>query len=523
GLFPPRDSRNESLSVSVNAKIVVKELMEMSVKEETLKILAWIRMFWFDPRIQWDPAEYGGIKEVRRMAVDMWVPDMMITNSLENFEVNRQDATFPCIVGHNGLVYWSVPMILHTKCQADVTYFPFDQQNCKIKLNSWTYHEALMRLEKSDFNTGMESRVGNIEWVIDDVTSEKDYESDIYNHPLYPKERIRYPYIEYSIQLKRKPDFYVNSLVIPSLLLSWLGSVIFLLPSECGEKLGFSITLFLSLYVNQVIVAEFLPPSADSFPLIARFYTVISVMLGCSIILTATTLMLHFRITHEMVDENSMLIKFFLFCEKLGKSSFVDLISNFLGCMSKIVCCVGSCCSSAKSDQKVVKPKMSRKCTNNAQINIINLNCGTSASEASVLDFQNTMAITDSKGGFYVSKSDGNGNAVICEEKNKFQPPAETSKPPQNSSPIDKTVTKRVIADCSPMLEDYLKDIVAKLAIVAKDDAADIALKRWRLIAAGFDKIFYLFYTFTLSTVTVYFAFLAWEAKSYHAQGAPVE
>ena len=63
-------------------------------------------------RIQWDPAEYGGIKEVRRMAVDMWVPDMMITNSLENFEVNRQDATFPCIVGHNGTLFEILSAIL---------------------------------------------------------------------------------------------------------------------------------------------------------------------------------------------------------------------------------------------------------------------------------------------------------------------------------------------------------------------------------------------------------------------------
>merc|ERR1712226_1615757 len=129
------------------------------------------------------------------------------------------------------------------------------------------------------------------------------------------------------------------------------------------------------------------------------------------------------------VDENSMLIKFFLFCEKLGKRSFVDLISNMLSCIARILCCVGTCCSNSRTERKVSKPKMSRKCTNNAQINIINLNCA-SASDASVLDFQNTMAITDSKGGFYVSKSDGNGNSLICEEKNNFahQPVVENTK-----------------------------------------------------------------------------------------------
>ena len=65
----------------------------------------------------------------------------------------------------------------------------------------------------------METRVGNIEWLISNVTCVKSYEANVTNHPLYPNDVIRYPFIEYEIALKRKPDFYVNSLVIPSLLL----------------------------------------------------------------------------------------------------------------------------------------------------------------------------------------------------------------------------------------------------------------------------------------------------------------
>ena len=48
--FPPRNAFNND-TVTVNAKIVIKELMDMNVKEETLRILAWIRMFWMDPRL----------------------------------------------------------------------------------------------------------------------------------------------------------------------------------------------------------------------------------------------------------------------------------------------------------------------------------------------------------------------------------------------------------------------------------------------------------------------------------------
>ena len=41
-------------------------------------------------------------------------------------------------------------------------------------------------------------------------------------------------------------------------------------------------------------------------------------------------------------------------------------------------------------------------------------------------------------------------------------------------------------------IEAYLKDIVAKLNIIAKDDASDMMLKKWRYIGAGFDKIFFV-------------------------------
>ena len=64
-------------------------------------------------------------------------------------------------------------------------------------------------------------------------------------------------------------------------------------------------------------------------------------------------------------------------------------------------------------------------------------------------------------------------------------------------------------------LTSCVQDIVAKLAIVAKDDAADIALKRWQLIAAGLDKIFFVVYVISLLIVSVFFGVLALEAK-YH-------
>ena len=52
-----------------------------------------------DFRAVWEPGEFNGIREVRVSPSEMWVPDMMVSNSIENFEVNRPDSTFTAVVG----------------------------------------------------------------------------------------------------------------------------------------------------------------------------------------------------------------------------------------------------------------------------------------------------------------------------------------------------------------------------------------------------------------------------------------
>ena len=43
------------------------------------------------------------------------------------------------VVYSNGLVSWVPVYNLESDCAMDLTYFPFDTQNCSIKVGSWTY------------------------------------------------------------------------------------------------------------------------------------------------------------------------------------------------------------------------------------------------------------------------------------------------------------------------------------------------------------------------------------------------
>ena len=43
------------------------------------------------------------------------------------------------MVTHEGVVFWPPPAKLRSSCKIDITYFPFDDQRCRMKFGSWTY------------------------------------------------------------------------------------------------------------------------------------------------------------------------------------------------------------------------------------------------------------------------------------------------------------------------------------------------------------------------------------------------
>lgn len=58
----------------------------------------------------------------------------------------RADGTYEttngtnAILWHSGLIEWNPPASFKVGCTLDVTYFPFDQQDCGFQFASWTYN-----------------------------------------------------------------------------------------------------------------------------------------------------------------------------------------------------------------------------------------------------------------------------------------------------------------------------------------------------------------------------------------------
>lgn len=151
--------------------------------------------------------------------------------SLRNSAVGdfQVDDKTKALLRYNGDVTWIPPAIFKSSCKIDVTYFPFDYQNCTMKFGSWTYDKAKIDLVLIGSSINLHDFWESGEWTIINAPG---YKHDIkYNCC----EEI-YPDITYSFYIRRLPLFYTINLIIPCLLISFLTVLVFYLPSDCGEK-----------------------------------------------------------------------------------------------------------------------------------------------------------------------------------------------------------------------------------------------------------------------------------------------
>ena len=76
--------------------------------------------------------------------------------------------------------------------------------------------------------------------------------------------------ITYTIQMRRKPLFYVFNMIMPCFIITLISLLGFYIPSNSGEKVSMGITTLLSMTVFLMLVAENMPPTSDVLPLVGK-------------------------------------------------------------------------------------------------------------------------------------------------------------------------------------------------------------------------------------------------------------
>ncbi|XP_036810011.1 neuronal acetylcholine receptor subunit alpha-3 isoform X3 [Oncorhynchus mykiss] len=252
-----------------------------------------VKVIWNDYKLSWAPVEFDGIEFIRVPSNKIWRPDIVLyNNAVGDFLV--EDKT-KALLKFDGTVTWVPPAIFKSSCPMDITYFPFDYQNCSMKFGSWTYDKAKIDLVLIGSKVNLKDFWESGEWEIIDAPG---YKHDIkYNCC----EEI-YPDITYSFYIRRLPLFYTINLIIPCLLISFLTVLVFYLPSDCGEKVTLCISVLLSLTVFLLVITETIPSTSLVIPLIGEYLLFTMIFVTLSIVITVFVLNVHYRtpMTHTM-------------------------------------------------------------------------------------------------------------------------------------------------------------------------------------------------------------------------------
>ncbi|XP_029067212.1 acetylcholine receptor subunit beta isoform X4 [Monodon monoceros] len=274
-------------------------------KDEEMSTKVYLDLEWTDYRLSWDPEEHEGIDSLRITAESVWLPDVVLLNNNDgNFDVALDISV---VVSSDGSVRWQPPGIYRSSCSIQVTYFPFDWQNCTMVFSSYSYDSSEVSLQTGLGPDGQERQevhihegtfIENGQWEIIHKPSR------LIQPPVDPRgggERRREEVTFYLI-IRRKPLFYLVNVIAPCILITLLAIFVFYLPPDAGEKMGLSIFALLTLTVFLLLLADKVPETSLSVPIIIKYLMFTMVLVTFSVILSVVVLNLHHRSphTHQM-------------------------------------------------------------------------------------------------------------------------------------------------------------------------------------------------------------------------------
>lgn len=278
-------------NVTLNIDLALRQIMDLNEREQILSTNIWLRLTWNDCRLEWDPTSYDNLTYLMLTYSNVWFPDISVYDSAAEEVMFPGIENFRAYISSSGLVSYNFPTVAKTICRVNVKYFPFDTQECSLQFGSWSHHGFELDIVNRNPTGDLDNYIVNSEWEVNNIPVER--------HVLYynccPEP---YPDVTFYIVMKRRPAFYLLTMIFPCILTSCVAALGFLLPTESGEKVSLEITVLLSLAVFLLLVSESLPPSSDNFPIIGSYFASSMVLVSLSLMQTVLVINVFYRGTN---------------------------------------------------------------------------------------------------------------------------------------------------------------------------------------------------------------------------------
>jgi len=172
------------------------------------------------------------------------------------------DTTVVMKIKNDGEITWTPSGIYKTHCETDVTFYPFDTQECDVIVTSWGYTSIELSLYVDTEAVRLSYFKENGEW---------EYQGYSSSSSTGTREGSSTPELTYTLKFKRRPYFHILNSLVPMVLLAFLSAMVFKLPPDSGEKMGFSLTVLLAYAVYLTIISGDMPSTSTSTSVLCKF------------------------------------------------------------------------------------------------------------------------------------------------------------------------------------------------------------------------------------------------------------
>ncbi|CAC5358264.1 CHRNA6 [Mytilus coruscus] len=253
---------------------------ELDEVAEKIAVAGFLDIIWTDEHLVWDRAAYNDIDAIFVLQNTIWKPDIVLKNGFSKFE-ELGGSFYYVRVRSDGRTFWYPYHVFESQCSIDVTFYPFDEQTCNIIFTIWTYRYYEVDFDP-DSQLGLGGYIENSIW-------------EIISTSVQTKMVLGSSEIIFTINLRRKPTYYIVNIIIPLIFLCILNSIVFIIPADAGEKISYSVTVFLSFAVFLTMITAQLPINSESTSILSIY---IVVQLGYCIlflVVNAFQLRIHHR------------------------------------------------------------------------------------------------------------------------------------------------------------------------------------------------------------------------------------
>lgn len=182
-------------------------------------------------------------------------------------------------------------------------FFPFDEQSCTLTFGSWTYNGKRIDVNPKARSADLKNYITNGEWDVIEVSAEKK----VAFFPCCPEP---YPYITYTLRVRRRILYYVSNLILPCGVIAALAFLSFYLPVDSGERISLVITVLLAMTVYMLMVSNTMPPTSEVIPLVGKYYLAVMIEIALCLVATCITIKWHHNSSPMPPWVRSIFVKF---------------------------------------------------------------------------------------------------------------------------------------------------------------------------------------------------------------------